>query len=122
MCLNLKFFALPRKAKEDIEVYKILMRMHEDYYVTPYRGEPIKIGETYTSYLKPYLSGFKKKLDVGIHSFTKKEDVTLFFNYNTVRVKCIIPKGAWYYKGIFNYNGVSFENYASDTLKYISKF
>lgn len=78
-------------------------------YLTPYRNFPIEIGETYTSDL---IKNEDNDVNYGLHSFEKIEDVKMD-GYGTY-VKCIIPKGSKYYKGIFK----RCNSYASDTLKY----
>lgn len=122
MCLDLKRFAIRRKASKDITVYKFLEVESTDWalihYTTPYKHVPILIGETYTSRLKKD-GGFFEKAHIheGLHSFKHKSDAqyyaSLFFDH--VVAECIIPAGSTYYIGEFG--GIS--SYASDKLKYI---
>ena len=80
-------------------------------YQTVYQGFNIKIGETYTSSLE-------KKDDtvhMGLHSYANIRDTQHSILGDEVIAKCIIPKGASYYKGTYN----ACISYASDTLTYV---
>lgn len=80
-------------------------------YNTVYQNFTVKIGETYTSSLE--------KIDdtvyEGLHSYANIRDTLRSMLGNEVIAKCIIPKGASYYKG--KYGGST--SYASDTLTYV---
>lgn len=101
---------------DGVEYYKDMLR-------TIYRNMPIEIGEEYTSELRRNISRFgNHKIQKGLHSFDESEFDIVQEAYNKDYgpqylkfVKCIIPKGAEYYKGVFK-DKVS---YASDRLKYI---
>lgn len=78
--------------------------------VTPYRYAEIEIGHTYTSNL---LKNKYNDITVGLHSFESLKNAKA--DGSGVYAKCIIPKGAIYYKGKFG----EYNSYASNTLKYI---
>ena len=80
-------------------------------YTTVYQNFTVKIGETYTSSLE------KKGaiVDVGLHSYANIRDTLRSILGDEVIARCIIPKGASYYKGTFN-GGTS---YASNALTYV---
>lgn len=87
------------------------------FYHTPYRDVIIEIGKEYTSELRL----LKRSCDTssviteGLHSFIQKPNI----KEGEYLVKCIIPKGSKYYKGIFELDPYSFDSIASDKLKYI---
>jgi len=115
MCLHLKTrFAIRHKAKKDIIVYKELTEKEviinsnvKKVYITPYMNFEVKIGETYTSQLVKD----REFVFLGIHSVKNSNDLSEFL----VKVKCIIPKGAYYYKGL----NCDCRSYASDQLTYV---
>lgn len=78
-------------------------------YITPYKFQPITIGETYHSEL------IKENRDVNIGLHSVKDFSNSFIDDENVSVKCIIPKGSKYYKGKWG----SLDSYASTSLKYI---
>lgn len=80
-------------------------------YTTIYQNFPVKIGETYTSPLEK----IGDTIGPGLHSYADVEKAYIFIHKGEVMVKCIIPKGASYYKG--TYDGST--SYASDTLTYV---
>lgn len=80
-------------------------------YETIYQDFTVKIGETYTSSLE-------KKNDtvhMGLHSYANIRDTQHSILGNEVIAKCIIPKGASYYKGTYD----DYTSYASDILTYV---
>ena len=80
-------------------------------YKTIYQDFTVKIGETYTSPLvKIYGTVYE-----GLHSYANIRDTRRFSSEDEVIAKCIIPKGASYYKG--KYDGST--SYASNTLTYV---
>ena len=140
MCLILyKNHRISKKeiAKEDIECYKVLEKYKFLGKFTRYKTIviffKIKLGKQYSSkfefgsetYFDKYLRCFSKRrtIEKGLHSFAKLKDAKAFckdqFNLslNHVIVKCYIPKGAEYYKGIFN----EYEAYVSNKLKYTTE-
>lgn len=80
-------------------------------YTTIYQNFLVKIGETYTSPLEK----IGDTIGPGLHSYADVEKAYIFIHKGEVMVKCIIPKGASYYKGTYE-GGTS---YASDTLTYV---
>lgn len=83
------------------------------FYHTPYIKTIIELGKKYTSEL--YLYEFLNLVEKGLHSFVQKPNI----KEGQYLVKCIIPKGSKYYKGIFEIDSYSFDSIASDKLKYI---
>ena len=77
-------------------------------YHTAYRKFKVEIGNTYTS----ELIREEYEVSIGLHSFAKLKDCKN--DGSGVYVRCIIPKGAKYYRGTFFGNS----SYASDTLIY----
>ena len=119
MCLYLKQNSQLYTASIDITVYKFLTNTGAGL-VSPYYNYPVKIGETYTSDLiKVYSNSDGFCCNVGIHSYKKKVDAEKMSYINNrfqnIIVKCIIPKGARYFKGLH----VGEVSYASDTLTYV---
>lgn len=103
MCLTSKW-RFPRKAKEDIICYKILIS-NFDYYFSPYRAELVDIQKEYKAEGESFKwkDGYKK--DIGyIHAYTLQHDASRcciwensshhYLRY--VVFKCIIPKGTLY--------------------------
>ena len=80
-------------------------------YTTIYQNFTVKIGETYTSSLEKIGNTVYK----GLHSYANIRDTLRSIFGDEVIARCIIPKGAFYYKGTFDGN----TSYASDTLTYI---
>jgi hypothetical protein len=70
---------------------------------------------------KTRLRKFQGTIEHGFHSFCTLEDVkksqTLTFKDEFI-TKCIIPKGAYYYKGLFSFRGAVVNNYASSQIIY----
>jgi hypothetical protein len=121
MCLKLTKFSKLHTAKEDIVAYKIIREniFEKGNYLTCYMGSPVEIGKTYFSKLviNNEDATFIVECEEGLHSFKTLKGLkkTAKHIYLPLPVKCIIPKGAHYYKGYFN--GKS--SYASDALTYI---
>ena len=80
-------------------------------YKTIYQNFTVKIGETYTSSLER----IDDTVHEGLHSYANIRDTRHTRIGDEVIAKCIIPKGASYYKGTFDGNTA----YASDTLTYV---
>lgn len=79
---------------------------------TPYQGSIINIGETYSSELKLENDS---NVNIGLHSFAELESAKDDGCGDGIFAKCIIPKGAHYYEGIF----CNRKSYASDRLTYV---
>lgn len=94
----------PLIAKEDIPVYKLLEKIH-DQYITPFLCKPIvfvngiAVQETskFTYGNDTYLGRTIHTIRVGIHSTT----ISFTFGFK-LACKAIIPKGTEYYVGIYN--------------------
>lgn len=80
-------------------------------YQTIYQNFTVKIGETYTSPLEKN----NDTVHMGLHSYASIRDTQHSILGDEVIAKCIIPKGASYYKGTYD----AFISYASDTLTYV---
>lgn len=80
-----------------------------EYFQTPYQNFRMEIGLTYTSelVLRDY------NVENGLHSLGDKKDLKHYREY--IFIECIIPKGAYYYKGTYD----KFVSYASSELKVI---
>lgn len=114
MCLELRMFARVRIAKKDIEVFKVMKKTVEPYiFLSPYMRAQCSLGPT------PIVDVQKEKdyrgdrvVKSGWHSFgseveAKREAEDWEFGaahrYGTHMVlRCLIPKGARYYKGTWN--------------------
>lgn len=84
-------------------------------YKTPFQSFPVIIGNTYESCLVLEY----REINEGLHSFVHKEDCIICSKPYNVVVKCIIPKGASYYKGTFSQGFLERENYVSDKITYV---
>ena len=80
-------------------------------YQTVYQNVTVKIGETYTSSLEKIID----TVHMGLHSYANIRDTQHSILGREVIAKCIIPKGASYYKGRHD----TYTSYASDTLTYV---
>lgn len=79
------------------------------HYETPYRKFKVEIGKKYTAKLRKDRS----EIYEGIHSFATYKGARR--DGHGVVVKCIIPKGAKYYTGLF----CGEVSHASDRIRYI---
>ena len=111
MCLYITKDSKRLKASEDIICYKYIIKLGN--YITPYRKMPVSIGSTYESRLIKNKSG---EINLGLHSVCGIENLYDICKYNRqyIPVKCVIPKGSWYYQGKF---GV-YSGYASTKIIY----
>lgn len=91
MCL-IKTHMFPKRAKEDIVVYKELNNIGKYVYMTPYQHTPVKLNSYIYNSLPIWFGIFNSnKIEgEGVHSYTYPSK-GLF--------KAIIPKGSWYYIG-----------------------
>lgn len=99
MCLYTQW-KKPKKAEEDITVYKILDETH----VSPIRGFVYNLGVKYNTDMRTHesLFAFGFYVEDGFHAFTSKRALlksSLMKNPLKLGVafKCIIPKGSSYY-------------------------
>lgn len=132
MCLDLiDKNELPTKAAKDIECFKVLIRKNDEL-ITPNTYYPMQIGQTYTEdepfeiekrhrvMKKVYTNKLKARTKItdvntrisvfggGYHTYKNyfeahKLAECLSRSYDTIVVKCIIPKKTYYYEGIFEY-------------------
>ena len=117
VCDNLKF----KTAEEDIECYKVVIKIDENSYITPYQRFLCSLNEHYIN--KHEIDNYQENKNTyyvygGVyHSFQKLSDAyfeMLWFQTinncppqydmgkKSVVVKCIIPKGTEYIEGNFN--------------------
>ena len=114
MCLYvLKGYKTPRKATEDIVVYKRLMKSSwPNEFYSPYQSFRYVRGKTYTSKIDPVLTQFRRypkrrhdgtivigEINIGIHAYSKKEEAYFRKGQWDKVIKCIIPKGSKYHLG-----------------------
>lgn len=121
MCLIAQTPLVP--AEEDIKVYKLIIYMSTLGWVTPYRTcNAPEIGgmQVYDEPMPVDRINGVPTVTFGIHSSSilglLKENLMFFHSYRCRVVQCIIPKGAYYYKGIWG--GYAVEGYVSNKLKY----
>lgn len=160
MCLYTEYDAVPTVAEQDIEVYKVVIRDDDGTLLSPFQNFEYKVGERYDgmlilnqidnvensvtirSIIRLVESKVKdKKLGschVGFHSFVSLEQLNevyttldgILANRHVV-LRCVIPKGETYYKGIWptmvptvlfgksTIKNIVVENYASSSIKVI---
>jgi hypothetical protein len=109
-------------ATEDIVVYK-LVYTYNDCLHTVFQYSLVEIGKTYHSKIK-IINRFSKNkyIEIALHSFKNLNDAIIHKNSDAKKiVKCIIPKGAKYYEGVFDTGWISSPSFASDTIKYVEK-
>lgn len=125
MCLEKLTSEKPLIAKEDIVCYKALLGGMR----SPYENYVYKLGRKETSELREIPGAMDRIISVGLHTFTSKEEAAReqivwtsdngTVMYHVSVFKCIIPKGAKYYKGVFHLrvtDAGSREAYASNEL------
>ncbi len=121
MCLLIKKETYRTKATEDIVCYKVVklkQTYFNNYYVTYYFDCVVELGKTYTSYLRREKLHYHYIVHKGLHTFKNLDDAKEFVKtrLKTSIIKCIIPKGSWFFEGNFD---VFLPSYASSKLKYI---
>lgn len=147
MCLRIKKDDkenfLPRVAKEDIECYKVLVKLDDNKYCTPYKKYKVNIKEVFKANTgKEYHDEYKNKywnmpfpenalegdilkykplleyyLGPGmVHVFVSLGDAraAAMRIYNSTVWKCIIKKGTRYYTGCCDNN---MESYGAEEIK-----
>ena len=88
-------------AKEDIVVYKHVMK-RKDGYVSSYRKKEVKFNELLTSDIQIVRKSDVRIIERALHSFVNLSDARLEAeHWKEVLVKCVIPKGSRYHKGEF---------------------
>jgi hypothetical protein len=124
MCLIIQEKSKLTTCRNDKVVYKLLIHptvsRNDCEYVTTFKHMPINIGDTYISDLQKHEEKFARRIEYqiekGLHSLeTFKDILGLQGHLGGFICKCIIPKGAHYYKGKFNV----YNSYASDKLTYV---
>ena len=132
MCLILEYLE-PKVADKDIVCYKLVKRTKsKDVYKSNFQRFEYIISQLYTNNLDIKLvDRIIKKLrpsypyyidaytiDKGMfHSYTNYMPFKLFTLPDESILKCIIPKGAYYYKGYFHH----FTSYASSQIKILEE-
>lgn len=115
MCLIVKNNQRILTAKKDIICYKLVEDLEDNGDLrTPFQYRSIVLGETYTSNIVRTYDG---SIEKAIHSYVKLKDAKEYLLYWVATahvVKCIIPKGSKYIRGIFG----SDKSIASDTIVY----
>ncbi len=122
-------------AKEDIVCYKVLTHGREmnnffdtgDYdgtkWYSPYRRTVADVESGMKSALQDVPHG--DSVDVGIHSFESESSaryLSRLWGFPAKVFKCVIPKGAEYYEGIFELNTYNFAgSFASSELRFIEE-
>lgn len=124
---------LPRRATKDIVCYKRMTKLSPGLYITPYyyfrvhrddfsleldpRGKPIRIRS------KSQNESFHTIVCGGYFHTYGSCDYALQMKLpinSEVIIKCIIPKGSLYWKGIANGNSISYE-LASDRIIFVEE-
>lgn len=142
MCLDRKFRDSLLEAEEDIICYKAVQIPYKNWfklktsilrffklmkhYQTYYTELPIIIGNEVTAAPEYSFSELKvielrhRTIEQGfIHSFVFKEDAIVFAQSRSYMdvVKCVIPKGAYYFEG---YNSLdNTPGFASTKIRYV---
>ena len=142
MCLNRKLEDPLLEAKEDIICYKCVQIPYKNWfklktsilrflklikcYQTYYTDIPIVVGNQISASPFRTLSDLKcierydKTIEEGfIHSFVSKKDAITYASERTYVdvVKCVIPKGAYYFEG---FNSIDCTpGYASTMIRYV---
>lgn len=160
MCLYTEYDAVPTVAEQDIEVYKVVMREGDGTLLSPFQSFEYKVGERYDGMLvlnqidnvensvairatfrlvEPKVKNNKLgSCHVGFHSFVSLEKLNEVYSTldgtlakRHVVLRCVIPKGETYYKGIWptmvptvlfgksTIKNIAVENYASSSIKVI---
>ena len=117
-------------AKEDIICYKIVDKLTDNHYMTPFQHMNVSLNTEYvdTTPENDDLLTFKQIKGGYYHSFKDKDNALKYiqdFGSGACVLKGIIPKGSEYYEGIFifYYNIPSdfLSAYASKKIKYIEE-
>lgn len=144
MCLKI-FNNQVQVAEQDITCYKFLLsQRHSDIedqrFISPYQTFEYELGKEYSSNLQVHtfdydlafdyadVNAIERVVEEGFHTIPSEEVARKIVKYkNTLHsykrdnrkpyvvVKCIIPKGASYYTGMWQYN----QSYASNKLKVV---
>lgn len=111
---------IPKIAKKDIVCYKIIERISNNEYKSPYQGDEIIFNKTIIASKPPKKFNIMPDVDIDlktindyyigegfIHAFIATRDARNHYYYFLCRegatiVKCIIPKGSRYFVNIDN--------------------
>jgi glycyl-tRNA synthetase alpha subunit len=126
MCLRIERDSKLRKSTEDIICYKVVACDEDDGCLrSPYQDVEVQIGKTYKSKMARTTYN---EIHKGLHSFTTEDAARKLIRSLMVRssyayriAECLIPKGATYYEGEFDYSFLyrPLVSVASDTLTYV---
>jgi len=98
----------PKIAKKDIVCYKVFRLFSEGRIESPYQNVDYELKKKKKSNLVCYMNPVTQSVNIGIHSFIHLDDAIDESNdwstHGMVVVKCVIPKGAKYYTGVFGLN------------------
>ena len=131
MCLRLDY-SEPKIADKDIVCYKLVEKTKiKGIYKSYFQEFEYIIRQLYTNNLDikfadivvhklcssyPYYGAYA--IEEGMfHSYTNYMPFELFTSLDETILKCIIPKGAYYYEGHFNY----YTSYASSQIKILEE-
>lgn len=101
----------PKIAKKNITCYKLFrqvgMLSNPPYLESPYQNSVYEIGKKKTSKLICYMVSCGQAVSIGLHSFNNYQsaidNTSGWVMSKIIIVKCIIPKGAKYYTGTFDF-------------------
>ena len=107
MCLIAKRI-FPKRAKEDIIVYKVLDCISKDKFTTPLQGTKVYLGMTLKAKnsilqtLIQFLIRPKVIMGEGVHAYTRTENAYFWKGRKQAVTVWIIPKGTLYWLGKYN--------------------
>lgn len=128
MCLFINQLE-PKIADKDIICYKLVERTKiKGVYKSEFRGFEYIIGQLYINYFDIKFSYFLIKHTSRVHQRIHSIEEGMFHSYanylsaitilpNRVALKCIIPKGAYYFEGYFG----NYPSYASSQIKILEE-
>lgn len=128
MCLDCKKKPRAQVAKRDITVWKHLIEVQTDKFVTSYKECPVAVDNAtvYESEIDLYKlpAGDEWRVEKALHSYSHigpaRNEAR---RYGEALVECVIPAGAVYYVGTFYTAYLSktrkYRSIASDKLKYV---
>lgn len=129
MCLVINHLE-PKIADKDIICYKLVERTKiKGVYKSEFRGFEYIIGQLYTNHFDIKFSYFFIKHTSRVHQRINSIEEGMFHSYESnsyptlntssyyVLLKCIIPKGAYYFEGYFG----NYPSYASSQIKILEE-
>ena len=127
MCLDINHLK-PKIADKDIVCYKLVVRTKiKGIYKSSFQGFEYIIRQLYTNNLD--IRFINKSIKHSFHACFYKIEKDMFHSYTSsmysvlspspyyALLKCIIPKGAYYFEGLFNH----FPSYASSQIKILEE-